>query len=60
MKSSIRLVTSKNGKIRMDRMAKPTAALSEILEIAECEVFGGYADYSMVEVDGKVYAEYEA
>lgn len=56
----IRLITWKDGRITMDKLAKETATVSDICEIAECEVYGGYADYAQVEVDGNMYAEYEA
>lgn len=56
----ITLLTMKNGKTVMNREAKPSATLEDICEIAECEVNGGYADYSCVKVDGEIYAEYES
>lgn len=56
----IRLITKKDGKTVMNRQANPTVSIDDILEIAEYEVMGGYADYACVVVDGKVYAEYEA
>lgn len=55
----IRIVTMKDGKVIMDKYAKPGISVEDIVEIAENEVYGGYADYSKVEVNGKVYAEYE-
>lgn len=55
----IRLVTTKSGKTVINSIAKPTATLEDILWIAECEVTDGYADYSRVEVNGEIYAEYE-
>jgi len=56
----IKIITKKDGKIILNSTAKNGVTLEEIIEIAENEVFGGYADYSKVEVDGKTYAEYEA
>ena len=56
----IRLLTKKDDEVVMNAKAKPSAALSEIVNIAECEVNGGYADYARVTIDGEVYAEYEA
>jgi len=55
----IRLITMKDGLVVINRRAKSSATLEDILEIAENEVNGGYADYSRVEVDGEIYAEYE-
>ena len=57
---TIRLVTKKDGKTILDKYAKKTATLWDILEIAENEVTDGYADYSCVFVNGDVYAEYES
>lgn len=56
----IRLVTKLNGNTVMDKWATASVTLDDILEIAECEILDGYADYALVEVDGEVYAEYEA
>ena len=56
----IRLVLKKRGRIYLNRKARQTATVEDILEIAEKEVNDGYADYAMVEVDGEIYAEYEA
>lgn len=55
----IRIVTKKDGRVVLDRYAKPGAQLEDIVFIAECEVNDGYADYSVVYVDGDVYCEYE-
>ena len=55
---TIRLITKKDGKTVLDKYAKKTATLGDILEIAECEVTDGYADYSCVIVNGNVFAEY--
>ena len=60
MATGIRLITWKDGRITMEKTAKETATLEDIMEIAECEVFGGYADYAQVWVDNNMYAEYEA
>ena len=56
----IGIITKKNGRIVMHERANSDATIDEIMEIAENEVYGGYADYSAVTIDGKVYAEYEA
>lgn len=56
----ITLLTKKDGKTVMFKDAKPTASLEDICFIAECEVNGGYADYSCVMVDGEIYMEYES
>ncbi len=56
----IRLVTKANGRKIMDKIAKPGVDVEDIVEIAENEVCDGYADYSAVYVDGKLYAEYES
>ena len=55
----IRIFTSVNGRKILDKVAKPGVELDDILEIAENEVYDGYADYARVEVDGVIYAEYE-
>lgn len=56
----IRLITMKDGKVVMDRRGSETASLEDVVYVAECEVDGGYADYARVEVDGKIYIEYES
>ena len=50
--------TEPGGKTRL-RTAKPGATLEDICEIAENEVYGGYAVYAAVIVDGEVYIELE-
>ena len=54
----IELITVENGKKRT-RYAKAGVTADEICYIAEAEVYGGYAEYSAVVVDGEIYAEYE-
>ena len=56
----IRIVTKADGRKTMDKVAKPGVDLEDIIEIAENEVYDGYADYSAVYVNGKLYVEYEA
>ena len=56
----IHILTRQNGKIILDKYAKQGVSLDDITEIAENEVYSGYADYARVDVDGVTYAEYEA
>ena len=56
----IRLLTKKDGKVVIDKVAKEGVNVCEVQEIAENEFYGGYADYVRVDVDGKVYTELEA
>lgn len=56
----IRLITKKDGKIVLNKTAKAGVSVGEICEIAECEVYDGFADYACVEIDGEIYAEYES
>ena len=56
----IRLVTKMNGRKQVDKIARPGVDLEDVLELAENEVMDGYADYSAVYVDGRLYAEYES
>lgn len=56
----IKLLTTKDGKAVLKGKAKAGTTLDEVCEIAEKEVYGGFADYARVTVDGKTYAEYEA
>ena len=56
----IRLITSKNGVVRLDRLARPRTTLEEVVEIAEFEVNEGVQAKARVEVDGEIYCEYEA
>lgn len=56
----MRLLTMKDGLVVLNKYARPGVTIDDLLEIAECEVYGGYADYACVENDdGTVYAEYE-
>lgn len=55
----IRLLTMKDGEVVMNKKANPWVTVDEVLMIAENEVYGGYADYARVTVDGEIYAEYE-
>lgn len=56
----IELKTTEPGGRTRHRAAKPGATLKEICEIAENEVYGGFAVYAAVIVDGKIYSEEEA
>lgn len=56
----IKILTTLNGEVVLDFHAKRGVTVDEVLEIAENEVDGGYADYARVEVDGEIYAEYES
>ena len=55
----ITLVLRQNGREKT-KYAKAGVSVDEIIEIAENEVMGGYAEYSAVYVNGHLYAEYEA
>lgn len=55
----IRLITMRDGETIMNKRAKEGVTLDEICEIAECEFYGGYADYVQVLVDGRTYMELE-
>lgn len=55
----IRLITKMDGETIMNKRAKEGVTLDEICEIAECEFYGGYADYVAVLVDGRTYMELE-
>ena len=57
---NIWLLTEKNGEVLLHKHARPGITVDEICEIAENEVYGGFADYTRVTVDGEVYAEYES
>lgn len=54
------LLTMKDGRVVFNKVANPGVGVDEIVEIAENEVYDGYADYSRVTVDGEIYAEYES
>lgn len=56
----IRLITKKNGFEVLNCRAKRGVGLEDICEIAENEVYDGYADYACVTVDGRIYMELEA
>lgn len=56
----IDVLTMLNGRVIINSHAKKGVSLDEVCEIAENEVYGGYADYARVTVDGEIYAEYEA
>lgn len=56
----IDVLTMLNGRIIINSHAKQGVSLEDVLEIAESEVYDGYADYARVTVDGEIYAEYEA
>lgn len=55
--SKIRILTKLNGKTVLDCEAKKTSTIENIVEIAQCEVSDGYADYALVTVDGKPHFE---
>ena len=58
--ANIWILTEKNGQVVMHKHAKPGVSVEDVLEIAENEVYGGYADYARVTVNSEIYAEYEA
>ena len=57
---NIWLLTELDGEVVIHKHAKPGVSVEDICEIAENEVYGGYADYARVTVDGEIYAEYES
>lgn len=58
-KTMIRLTLKRDGATLHELVAKEGTSLDEVLSVAEWEVYLGCADYSAVEVDGEIYAEYE-
>lgn len=51
-------VIDPSGKTKLMN-AKPGVTIGEIEEIMENEVYGGYAVYAAVIVDGEIYSELE-
>lgn len=60
MNKEIRLLTTMEGEILIDKKARPGVSVKDICEIAENEVYGGYADYARVTINGEIYMELEA
>lgn len=55
-----RFIAMQNGKVKFDKCGNKNTPISEFEEMAELGIRMGYADYIRIEVDGEVYAEYEA
>lgn len=51
-------LTDRNGKTKLMN-AKQGVTIEEVEEIMENEVYGGYAVYAAVIVDGEIYSELE-
>lgn len=57
---AIKLLTMLDGKIVLNKKAKASTTLDEVCEIAESEVYSGFADYARVTVDEEIYMELES
>lgn len=57
---TIRLITMKDGALVLSKKARKGVSVDDICEIAENEVYGGYADYACVTIDDEIYMELEA
>ena len=50
----------KDGEVILHKHARQGVSVEDICEVAENEVYDGYADYARVTVDGEIYMELEA
>lgn len=55
----IRIRTKLNGRTVLNSFAKQGVSVDSVCDLARKEVDSGYADKSIVYVDGVIYEEYE-